>query len=40
MDRINKCELIDLGAVGAKFTWRGPLYNDFVVSLRDWIDYL
>jgi hypothetical protein len=26
-DRINVCKLIDIGAMGAKFTWRGPIYN-------------
>ncbi|WJX75538.1 hypothetical protein P8452_59063 [Trifolium repens] len=25
LDNINDCKLIDLGAVGSKFTWRGPL---------------
>lgn len=27
LDRINAYNLLDLGAVGAKFTWRGPLFN-------------
>ncbi|GAU35497.1 hypothetical protein TSUD_384520 [Trifolium subterraneum] len=26
-DRINSCKLIDLGAVGPKYTWRGPLFH-------------
>jgi hypothetical protein len=26
VDRINRCQLMDLGATGSKFTWRGPLY--------------
>jgi hypothetical protein len=26
-DRINYCSLIDLGAMGAKFTWRGPVFH-------------
>jgi hypothetical protein len=26
VDRINKCQLMDLGATGSKYTWRGPLY--------------
>jgi hypothetical protein len=26
-DRINECSLIDLGAMGAKFTWRGPKFH-------------
>jgi hypothetical protein len=26
-ERINKCKLIDLGSIGSRFTWRGPLYN-------------
>jgi hypothetical protein len=27
LDNINDCKLMDLGAVGSKFTWRGPLVN-------------
>ncbi|KAK2384195.1 hypothetical protein QL285_071565 [Trifolium repens] len=27
LDNINVCGLIDLGAVGSKFTWRGPLLD-------------
>jgi hypothetical protein len=27
LDNINACNLIDLGAVGLKFTWKGPLFN-------------
>lgn len=27
VDRINRCNLMDLGAVGSKYTWKGPLYN-------------
>jgi hypothetical protein len=26
-DRINTCSLIDIGAMGPKFTWRGPVYH-------------
>jgi ribonuclease HI len=26
-ERIDMCNLIDLGAVGPKFTWRGPMYH-------------
>jgi hypothetical protein len=26
-ERINACKLMDLGSVGAKFTWRGPIYH-------------
>ncbi|PNY17667.1 hypothetical protein L195_g014415 [Trifolium pratense] len=26
-DRIDACSLIDLGAVGSKYTWRGPIHN-------------
>ncbi|MCH96001.1 hypothetical protein A2U01_0016984, partial [Trifolium medium] len=26
-DRIDACNVFDLGAVGPKFTWRGPLYR-------------
>ncbi|XP_058753900.1 uncharacterized protein LOC131627062 [Vicia villosa] len=26
-DRINQCKLMDLGASGPRFTWRGPLYH-------------
>jgi hypothetical protein len=26
-NRINDCNLMDLGAVGSKFTWRGPIYH-------------
>jgi hypothetical protein len=26
-DRINSCKLLDMGSVGPKFTWRGPLYH-------------
>jgi hypothetical protein len=26
-DRIDSCGLIDIGAMGPKFTWRGPLYH-------------
>jgi hypothetical protein len=26
-DRINACSLIDIGAMGPKFTWRGPVYH-------------
>jgi exonuclease III len=25
LDNINKCKLMDMGSVGTKFTWRGPL---------------
>lgn len=28
VDNINNCQLIDLGSVGTKFTWKGPLYHD------------
>jgi exonuclease III len=27
VNNINKCNLMDLGAVGAKFTWKGPIYE-------------
>ncbi|MCI32166.1 hypothetical protein A2U01_0053378, partial [Trifolium medium] len=27
VERINSCHLLDLGYVGTKFTWRGPLYH-------------
>jgi hypothetical protein len=45
LDNINECNLIDLGAVGAKFTWRGPLVDghdriferlDRAMSNDDW----
>jgi hypothetical protein len=26
-ERIEACSLIDLGAMGPKFTWRGPIYH-------------
>jgi hypothetical protein len=26
-ERINTCRLLDLGAMGAKYTWRGPMYH-------------
>ncbi|MCH97659.1 hypothetical protein A2U01_0018655, partial [Trifolium medium] len=26
-ERINQCRLIDLGSIGSRYTWRGPLYN-------------
>jgi hypothetical protein len=26
-DRINMCNLIDIGSMGPKFTWRGPIYH-------------
>jgi hypothetical protein len=26
-ERINACYLLDLGAMGHKFTWRGPIYH-------------
>jgi hypothetical protein len=26
-DRINSCKLIDLGSVGSKYTWRGPIFH-------------
>ncbi|WJX47132.1 hypothetical protein P8452_33857 [Trifolium repens] len=26
-DRIDACNLIDMGAMGPKFTWRGPIYH-------------
>jgi exonuclease III len=26
-ERINRCRLIDLGSIGSRYTWRGPLYN-------------
>jgi hypothetical protein len=26
VDRINRCQLVDLGATSSKFTWRGPIY--------------
>jgi hypothetical protein len=26
-ERINACKLLDLGAMGPKYTWRGPLYH-------------
>jgi hypothetical protein len=26
-ERINACNLLDLGAMGHKFTWRGPIYH-------------
>jgi hypothetical protein len=26
-DRINACSLMDLGGVGSKFTWRGPIFH-------------
>ncbi|MCI06146.1 hypothetical protein A2U01_0027202, partial [Trifolium medium] len=29
-ERVNDCKLLDLGAVGSKFTWRGPIYEDGV----------
>jgi endonuclease/exonuclease/phosphatase family metal-dependent hydrolase len=29
-ERVNKCKLLDLGAVGSKFTWRGPIYENGV----------
>jgi exonuclease III len=27
VERINSCKLLDLGCVGTKFIWRGPLYH-------------
>lgn len=27
MERMDDCQLMDLGAVGTHFTWRGPLFN-------------
>lgn len=29
LDRINACELIDIGAIGSRFTWRGPLWSGY-----------
>ncbi|PNX90274.1 hypothetical protein L195_g046397, partial [Trifolium pratense] len=29
-ERVNDCKLLDLGTVGSKFTWRGPIYEDGV----------
>jgi hypothetical protein len=26
-ERIDACQLMDLGAIGSKFTWRGPTYH-------------
>lgn len=26
-DRMNDCRLLDLGSIGPKFTWKGPLKN-------------
>ncbi|CAJ2632310.1 uncharacterized protein LOC123889201 [Trifolium pratense] len=26
-ERINACNLMDMGAMGPKFTWRGPIYH-------------
>ncbi|WJX55720.1 hypothetical protein P8452_41455 [Trifolium repens] len=26
-EQVNACQLMDLGSVGAKFTWRGPIYH-------------
>jgi hypothetical protein len=26
-ERINSCNLMDLGTIGAKFAWRGPIYH-------------
>lgn len=34
LDRINDCQLMDLGVVGPKFTWRGPLYNGVTCSFE------
>lgn len=28
VEHINRCQLMDLGAVGSNFTWKGPLYHD------------
>ncbi|PNX77424.1 hypothetical protein L195_g033391 [Trifolium pratense] len=28
VDRINECSLIDCGAIGPKFTWRGPMFHN------------
>ncbi|GAU43826.1 hypothetical protein TSUD_399190 [Trifolium subterraneum] len=27
-DRINACHLLDLGSIGPKYTWRGPIYQN------------
>jgi hypothetical protein len=27
VERINKCHLMDLGASGSKYTWRGTFYH-------------
>ncbi|MCH92139.1 hypothetical protein A2U01_0013073, partial [Trifolium medium] len=27
MDRINDCSLLDCGAIGPKYTWRGPVFH-------------
>lgn len=44
-DRINNCNLLDLGAIGSNFTWRGPLFNgqsriferlDLALSNSEW----
>lgn len=28
VENINKCQLMDLGTVGTKFTWKGPLFHN------------
>jgi hypothetical protein len=28
VDRINECKLLDCGAIGPHFTWRGPMFHD------------
>jgi endonuclease/exonuclease/phosphatase family metal-dependent hydrolase len=36
-EHVNKCKLLDLGSVGSKFTWRGPIYENGV-HIFEWLD--